>query len=124
MHELGIARNILTLVQEHVPEGRGGAVRVVRVRVGRLAGVIADSLAFGFEALVRETPFEHARLEIEAVPVRGHCGGCGADFDIEPPAFSCPACGRNDIRVTGGTELYVTEIELADLPEEARAEVP
>jgi hydrogenase nickel incorporation protein HypA/HybF len=68
VHELGLAWNILEIVGQYVPPQRAGAVRDVRVRIGEEAGVLADSLAFCFGAIVTGTPFEAARLAIERVP--------------------------------------------------------
>jgi len=70
VHELGLAESILDLVREHVPPGRAAAVRRVKVRVGDLAGVIPESLAFCFGAIVAGTPFPGASLDIEHVTGR------------------------------------------------------
>ena len=68
MHELGVAQSILDLVREHVPDGQAGAVRAVTVRVGDLAGVVAESLDFCFGAIVMGTPYNGAFLKIEHTP--------------------------------------------------------
>ena len=120
MHELSIASGILDLVRQHVPEGRLGDVRTVDVRVGRLSGVVADSLAFSFDALVLDTALAGAQLVIEDVPVRCRCRACGAGFEIADPIFLCTACGSHEVDVQSGTELQVVQFELADAP----AEVP
>lgn len=68
MHELGLALNIVDIVQQHVPAIRASDVRDVRVRVGEFAGVLPDSLEFCFSAIVAGTPWQRARLAIEPVP--------------------------------------------------------
>ena len=120
MHELSIASGILDLVRQHVPEGRLGDVRAVLVKVGRLSGVVADSLVFSFEALVLDTELGRSRLVIEEVPVHCRCRACGAAFEIADPIFLCTACGSPEVDVQSGTELQVVQLELADAP----AEVP
>lgn len=120
MHELSIASGILDLVRQHVPAGRMADVRAVDVRVGRLSGVVADSLAFSFEALVQDSDLPRARLVIEEVAVRCACRACGEPFTIADPIFLCPRCGSPEVEVQSGTELQVVQIELADAP----AEVP
>ncbi|HUL75159.1 MAG TPA: hydrogenase maturation nickel metallochaperone HypA [Vicinamibacterales bacterium] len=67
MHELGLANNILDIVRQYVPAERACAVRSVRVRVGDLAGVVPDSLAFCFSAIVIDTPYDRASLAIDHV---------------------------------------------------------
>jgi len=118
MHELSIAQGILDIVRQSVPEPQYDVVRGVDVRVGRLSGVVPDSLEFCFDALVHDSPFEHARLAIEIVPVRCVCERCSTHFEIEDPIFLCPACSAGQVRVESGTELEVVQIELLDSPSE------
>ncbi|MFN8177579.1 MAG: hydrogenase maturation nickel metallochaperone HypA [bacterium] len=114
MHELSIAESLLSLVGEHVSAEDRPALRTVRVRVGPLSGVVADSLELCFRALVSGTPYEKARLEIEAAPARGRCLACGEEFEVFEPLFRCASCGGTRLRVEGGAELRLAEIELAE----------
>ena len=67
MHELSLATSILDIVRQYVPIDRAPAVRTVRVRVGDLAGVVPDSLAWCFSAIASETPYARASLAIDPV---------------------------------------------------------
>lgn len=118
MHELSLARGILNLVTEHVPPQRISAVRRVRVDVGRLAGVVADSLEFCYSALVAETPLRHSRLQLNKVPLRLACADCQTTLESEGDVFRCPSCQGRHTRVVSGMELHLVEIELEDEPEE------
>jgi Zn finger protein HypA/HybF involved in hydrogenase expression len=65
MHELGVAASILDTVQrEAAPYAPAHAVKV-GIRVGRLAGINCDALAFAFEALVQDSQLEPLDLVIE-----------------------------------------------------------
>ncbi len=64
MHELSLANGIFDIVRQYVPAERAPLVRAVRVRVGDLAGVVPDSLAWCFSAIVSDTPYEKAWLAI------------------------------------------------------------
>jgi hydrogenase nickel incorporation protein HypA/HybF len=112
MHELAIAQGILEIIQQHVPEAQAEEIRSVKVRIGRLSGVVADSLDFSFEAIVADTPWQTAKLDFEPVQAVSHCNKCDADFGIEDLVFCCPKCAGTDIRMISGTELQVVEIEL------------
>ena len=53
-----------------------------------------------------------AALEIEEVPVGGHCDVCDRDFTSpEPYVLACPLCGGTSFRVTTGDELHVLDLE-------------
>ena len=115
MHELSIAQSILDIVLQYLPPD-SPPVETVKVRVGRLSGVLAESLEFCFSAVVSGTPLEGSRMEIEHIPARATCRGCGRDFQVPEAAFSCPSCAATDIKLTSGFELQVAEIVLADAP--------
>jgi hydrogenase nickel incorporation protein HypA/HybF len=119
MHELSIAQNILEIVREHVPEARCSEVQAVTIRLGELAGVVAESLEFCFSAIVSDTPLSHAVLRIDRIPIRMRCSACEKTSTLEGPAFVCPQCAGQNIQLISGTELQVIEIELADAPSEA-----
>jgi hydrogenase nickel incorporation protein HypA/HybF len=74
MHELSIAQNILDIVRESVSPHDLPGVRVVKLRVGHLAGVVPDSLDFSFTVLTTDTPLRHARLSIDHIPFATHAG--------------------------------------------------
>jgi Zn finger protein HypA/HybF involved in hydrogenase expression len=63
MHELGIARNIVSIVSE---AAKGLPVRRVTLEVGKLSGVMASAIAFCFEAVAQGTPLEGSILDIGA----------------------------------------------------------
>ena len=111
---MGIAQGILEIIQQYVPEEQAGSIRSVKVRVGQLSGVVADSLDFSFGAIIADTPWQAARLNLEHIPAVSHCSGCAVNFEIEDLAFCCPACGSTEIRLISGTELQVVEIEVDD----------
>ena len=67
MHELSLATGILEIVRQYVPIERAPAVRAVRVRVGDLANVVPDSLAWCFSVIASDTAYVRASLLIDPV---------------------------------------------------------
>ena len=114
MHELSIANDILDIARRHVPSGEQEAVEKIVVRIGDMAGVAHESLAFSFSAAAQETPFAHAQLEIERVPLTGSCNRCGETSTLDPAAPVCSRCRSRDIAVMSGTELQVARIILRE----------
>ena len=107
MHELAIAESVVSSVLERVD----GPVSVVRLRVGRLAGVVPDALTFCFELATAGTALEGATLEIEERPGLAHCRTCEQDFSLEDPFLLC-SCGSADVELLSGRELSVTSVEV------------
>jgi len=109
MHELSITQSVVTTITGRLGDA---PVRRVRLEVGQLSGVVADSMRFCFEMVTAGTSCEGAVLEIDEPPGRGHCRTCGARFDTGEVLPLC-ACGSADVAVTGGTELRIREVEMA-----------
>ena len=109
MHELAVAESVVSAVLERTGDR---PVSTVRLRVGRLAGVVPDSLAFCFELATVGTLLEGASLEIVEEDGRAHCRTCAADFSLADPFLLC-ACGSADVEVLSGRELAVVSVEVA-----------
>jgi hydrogenase nickel incorporation protein HypA/HybF len=110
MHELAITQCVVDAVTERT----GSApVAVVRVRVGRLAGVVPDAMRFCFELVTAGTPLEGAELEFEQPEGRARCRTCGRDFALPDPVLLC-RCGSADVEVVAGRELGVASVVMAE----------
>ena len=108
MHEPGTTRSVVSIVNEHA---KGQKVLIVTLEVGRRSGLLLESIRFCFDASIKGTPLEGARLIILEPEGRGHRSACGAEPTLGPPLGRCPACGQPSLRVVAGTELKVEEME-------------
>ncbi len=114
MHELSIAQNIIEIIQQHVPELEWERVTVVRLKIGAVAGIVPESLEFSFRAITAESLLSHTRLEIESVPFRIHCNACDTTTENEDGFALCGNCGSTDTKMLSGSELNISEIEIAE----------
>jgi hydrogenase nickel incorporation protein HypA/HybF len=108
MHELAIAESVVAAVLDRT-ESR--PVSVVRLRVGRLSGVVPDALMFCFELATAGTTLDGAELQIEDQEGRARCRDCGRDFALDDPILLC-SCGSADVKVLSGRDLVVTSVEV------------
>ncbi len=108
MHELAIAESVVASVLEHTG---GRRVAVVRLRVGRLAGVVPDALSFCFDLAATGTSLEGASLELVEEHARAHCRACARDFTLDDPILLC-SCGSADVELLSGQDLCVTSVEV------------
>lgn len=118
MHELSIAQEIFSIVQQNVDDDKQSSVRSINVKIGKLSNVLPDSLLFCFDAIKANTNLQNALLMIERAPVIIECEACLSKSEIEPPIFACPNCKSNNIKMISGDELLVREIELTENIEE------
>ncbi len=108
MHELSITQGIVESVCEAVT---GGQVLAVTVEIGKLSGVVADSVRFCFDLCAQGTPLEGALLEIVDVPGRGRCGSCQQEMEIAELTARCP-CGNPFLDILRGQELRIRSVEV------------
>lgn len=114
MHELSLAEHIVELVQAAAQREGFSAVRVLRLQAGALAGVEVQALRFALEAVAPRTCLHGARIEIDEPPGQAWCPACAQTVTIDSRIDPCPQCGGFGLRVTGGTELRVAELIVAD----------
>jgi hydrogenase nickel incorporation protein HypA/HybF len=108
MHELGITRNIVSIVAEHA-----GAARVKRVslEIGQLSAIMPDAIRFCFDVCSRNTVLEGATLAITIIGGRGRCRDCRHEVPMERPFGLC-ICGSRQLECIAGEELLIKEMEL------------
>ncbi len=115
MHEMGIAMEIVDIAKASIPEDmQGAAVKRVNLQVGKLSAIVADSLRFCFDLVIKDTPLEGAELAIEELPVVIRCKDCQAQWTVNEPVFICETCGGGNIDILSGRELDIKSIELED----------
>lgn len=112
MHELGIATSILDCVEKEARKHSGQRITKVGVKIGELSGVDVDALQFGFECIVKQTDWEHLKLEVESVPRVQRCTKCGAEFRMADFDPHCPQCGEFATECISGEELDIAYMEV------------
>ncbi len=123
MHELTATQRILDAA---LAEGRargGQPLRVVRLQLGVLSGVTEDSIRFYWDLLTPGTAAAGARLEVERMPGRVECRGCGRVSDVDDDFPTCPACAGVDLVVLAGDGCAIEAVETAELPQGTPPEV-
>lgn len=113
MHEFslaqGLANQLLTLAGQH----HARKICTVRVEIGSMAGIVADSFSFGFEILSRESVLlQHAVLEITETCPQHRCLDCNSIMPFTVSAISCPHCGSQRLTRQGGDDLILTQVEM------------
>ncbi|KIF67871.1 hydrogenase nickel incorporation protein HypA [Streptomyces sp. AcH 505] len=108
MHELAITQSVVDAVCERAA---GRPVHTVRVRVGTLTAVVADSMRFCFDLITEGTVAEGAELEIDQPPGTGRCRACATDFTLTDLVLLCP-CGSADVTITSGRELQIISMKV------------
>ncbi|MFI5381833.1 MAG: hydrogenase maturation nickel metallochaperone HypA [Tepidisphaerales bacterium] len=111
MHEYSLAEALLKQVISHAPPG--AKVERVVIEAGPLQGIEPYAMQTGWQLVTRDTSYARSVLEIVELPWPLHCPGCGRDWTS--PAFPATcSCGCADSHPTGGSDLLLKSITIAD----------
>ena len=66
MHEMSLADGVLQVIEDSAKANGFSRVKTVWLEIGELAGVEAEAMRFCFDAVVKGTLADGARLEIVA----------------------------------------------------------
>lgn len=108
VHELGITQSVVETVLESVEAPR---ITGLQLEIGRISGLVPDSVRFCFDLVVEGTALEGARLEIVEPPGRVRCRACDAEFDVVEMVALCE-CGSVDLDVLSGRQLRIRSVEV------------
>ena len=112
MHEMSLAEGVLQVIEGSAKSNGFTQVKTVWLEIGELSGADAEAIRFCFDAVVKGTLAEGARLEIVATEGQGRCLTCGQTVHIQLRYDPCPLCGGYPVEPTGGLEMKVKELEV------------
>ncbi|WP_456456604.1 hydrogenase maturation nickel metallochaperone HypA [Thermovibrio sp.] len=114
MHETSIAMGLLNSLEELAEREKAKRVVKVKVKIGKLSGIVIDSFVFAFNALKEGSPkLKDAQLVVEEVPLKYKCKECGEEFTCETVFFpECPKCKSANLELISGEELEVVNAEI------------
>jgi hydrogenase nickel incorporation protein HypA/HybF len=116
MHEYSIIDALMRQIDSEAKRIHATKVHRVELRIGDLAGVERDLLAFAFEAYRENTICDGAELAIHPVAARWECRNCDAPQPAGG-ALRCASC-QQPLTLAEGDEIILErmEMEVPDVP--------
>ena len=112
MHEMSLCEGVLQLLQENARSQGYTRVRQVWLEIGVLSGVEPEAMRFCFDAVMRDTLAEGARLHIIEQPGEAWCMVCARTVAVKQRFDACPECAGYQLQVTGGDQMRIKELEV------------
>lgn len=112
MHEMSLCEGVLQIIEDTARQQNYQHVKTVWLEIGGLAGVEVEAMRFCFDAVVKGSIAEGAKLEIIENPGQAWCMQCEKTVDVKRQFDECPDCGGFQLQVTSGDEMQVKEIEV------------
>ena len=113
MHEFSIMQSTLETAAQKTRAAEATQIHRLKVRVGKLSGVVPEALRFAFDALKDKSLAAQADLEIEEISAACWCAGCAAEFETGDLKYECPRCHQPSGDLRRGRELELASLEIS-----------
>jgi hydrogenase nickel incorporation protein HypA/HybF len=114
MHELSIAVNIVSELEQIVRKENAVKVVSFTLKIGTLSGIVPEALDFALESAVKETLCEGSTWKIEKEEAMGKCSVCFHEFPMEEIYSPCPVCGAFNPEIIAGQGLKIVSVEIEE----------
>jgi hydrogenase nickel incorporation protein HypA/HybF len=115
MHEYGIAKEIMHVIEEHVKANEGSKPLRCHLKVGPLSGVNPEWLEAAMPMAMKDSIGENVEYIITLDPITCKCRNCGSEINIDEfiDLLICESCGSSDIEhPPHAIKLLLTRLEL------------
>jgi len=112
MHELSVTEEILRLAEKIAEEEQAVKVTDIYLEIGKLSGIIDESVTFYWNSLSKDTLCEEAILHFTVLPARMRCVDCGMEYELEHDLIPCPTCKSMNIKIISGEEFTLRSVEI------------
>jgi len=114
VHEVSVALGMIEELLRIAGENNAKKITKVKLKIGKMSGIVNDSLMFAFDAVKLEHPLlSSAELSIEEMPLVYKCTDCGNTFQLEDVAFpACSECGSYRLKIISGEEQHIENVEV------------
>lgn len=114
MHEVSIALGMVDELERIARENNATKITLVRLKIGRMSGIVVDSLKFAFDAVKLEHPImSSAEILIDEVSLTYQCNDCSTTFRADDIYFpKCGNCDSNNLEIISGEEQHIENVEV------------
>lgn len=112
MHEMSLCEGVLQVLEDEAKRQHFSKVKTVWLEIGAMSGVEVEAMRFCFDAVIRHTLADGAKLEIIKIPGEAWCLQCAQTVTVQQRFDACPHCGSYQLQVTQGDEMRIKELEV------------
>ena len=112
MHETSIALNIINIAEEELHKSKGEKIVAINISVGKLSGIVIESLRFALQASKGDGPLLNTKIEISEIPAKMRCLKCGSEFEADEFYMICPSCDAFQHEIISGKELLINSLTI------------
>jgi len=116
VHELSVALRIVEALDEELAgEPDDLKISSVSLQVGTLTGLVPEAMEFSWDMATEGSILKGSNLDIQIVDAVGYCQQCQMEQLLTNlQSMRCPVCQEPISQITGGNELEILTVEVAD----------
>ena len=114
MHEVSVALGMVDELQKIAQKNNAKKILTIKLKIGRLSGIVTDSLKFAFDAVKLDYPFiSSAEITIDEIALIYKCNDCNLSFETDDIYFpSCVNCKSYNLTIVSGEEQHIENVEI------------
>lgn len=112
MHELSVTEALLSTACDYASRNDSKIVTVLNIRIGKLSGIVGDSVQFYWDIVSEDTICAGSKLNFTHIPAKFKCQSCGNSYEIAEELIPCPVCSSMDLKTIQGDEFLLESIEI------------
>ncbi len=109
---MSIALNIIKIAEEEMKKANANSIEQIHLSVGKLSGVVVESLKFALDVSKKNGPLLHTDIIIEEQAGKMKCINCGNEFEADDYYVICPKCHEFGHETISGKELFIKSISV------------
>lgn len=115
MHELSITESILNTSLAEAQKQHAGKIRVIRLLLGPLSGIVPECIQMYLNLLSEGTIAEGAKIEAAVLPLKVRCRDCTRESEITRSHIACPFCRSLRLQILSGREFMIESLEVDEI---------
>lgn len=109
---MSVALNIMKIAKEELRKANGKRIQKIHISVGKLSGIVIESLEFALEVAQKEGNIPGAKMVIDQIPALMKCLHCKHEFEAEEFYTICPMCNKFEHEIISGKELIIKSLTI------------
>jgi len=114
MHEIGLAQNVIDIVEQEMDRHGVEKLAAIHLAVGAMSCVVPEQMTSCFEILTENSRLAGTKLKMKMVPITYRCTVCHKEFTSEGITVNCPFCRSGHPELIAGRELRIEYLEVID----------
>jgi hydrogenase nickel incorporation protein HypA/HybF len=109
---MSLCEGVLDAIKNSAKQQSFKKVSQVFLEIGNLSGVEIESMKFCFDAVMRDSIADGAKLVIIKKEGQAWCMKCSKNVKVKQKFDKCPDCSGYQLQIVSGDQMRIKELEV------------